>query len=88
MERIIPLKINDKNILVQKESERYIPEKDIKEVIEDIIENNLDFPQDQLINLENICDKMFSIIYKGIITTIEKINEIEIPIENIIFKIC
>ena len=87
MSRTIPFKINNKNIIVEK-SERYISENEIKEVIEDLINNNLEMPQDKFIDLSNICNAMFSIMYKGIITTIENINNIEISIDNIVFQVC
>jgi len=86
--RTIPLTVNNRNILIQKEGNRYIKEIEIREVIEDIVENNLEIPIDKLINLSDICDKMFSIMYKGIITTIEKINGLETPTNNIVFEIC
>jgi hypothetical protein len=75
--RVIPFEINNQNVLVQKESERYIPEREIKEVIEDIIENNLDFPTNKFIDLSSICDKMFSILYRGIVSN-----------DNILFEVC
>lgn len=87
MSRIIPFTIDNKNIIVEK-SERYISEDEIKEVIEDLITNNLEIPKDKFIDLSNICNTMFSIMYKGIITTIEIINNIEIPIDNIVFQVC
>lgn len=87
MNRIIPFKINNKNVIVEK-GDRYIKESEIKEVIQDLIENNLEMPRDKLIDLSDICNYMFSIMYKGIITTIEIINNIETPTNNIIFEVC
>ena len=86
MSRIIPFTINNKNVIVEK-GDRYIKESEIKEVIQDLIENNLDMPQDRFIDLSNICNYMFSIMYKGIVTTIETINNIEISTNNIIFEV-
>ena len=88
MNKIIPLTINDKNIIIQKEGERYIPEREIKEVIQDIIENNLEIPLGKSIDLSFICDSMFSIVYKGIITTIENINNVNVSVNNMIYEVC
>ena len=88
MNKIIPLTINDKNIIIQKEGERYIPEREIKEVIKDIIENNLEIPLDKSIDLSSICDSMFYIVYKGIITTIENINNVNVSVNNMIYEVC
>jgi hypothetical protein len=87
MERVIPFTIDNKDVLVKK-ANRYINENEIKEVIEDIIENNLDFPEGKFIDLSNICDSMFSIMYKGIATIIEKINDKELYINNMVFEVC
>lgn len=87
MERIIPFTIDNKDVLVKK-ANRYINENEIKEVIEDIIENNLEIPQDKFIDLSNICDSMFSIMYKGVATIIEKINDKELYINKIVFEVC
>jgi len=88
MNKIIPLTINDKNIIIQKEGERYIPEREIKEVIQDIIENNLEIPLGKSIDLSFICDSMFFIVYKGIITTIENINNVNVSVNNMIYEVC
>jgi len=88
MNKIIPLTINDKNIIIQKEGERYIPEREIKEVIKDIIENNLEIPLGKSIDLSFICDSMFFIVYKGIITTIENINNVNVSVNNMIYEVC
>jgi hypothetical protein len=86
--RIIPVKIKDKSIIVQKVSDRYIKEDEIKLAIEDIIkDNNLILEENKRVDLSSICDLMFSIAYKGIIKTIENINNKEILIENIIFEV-
>ena len=88
MNKIIPLTINDKNIIIQKEWKRYIPEREIKEVIKDIIENNLEIPLGKSIDLSFICDSMFFIVYKGIITTIENINNVNVSVNNMIYEVC
>jgi len=88
MNRILSLIINDKNIIIQKEGDRYISDRDIKEVIEDLITNNLELPTNKLIDLSNICDLMFSIVYKGIVKTIENINNKDVSIDNIVFEVC
>jgi len=88
MNKIIPLTINDKKIIIQKEGERYIPEREIKEVIQDIIENNLEIPLGKSIDLSFICDSMFFIVYKGIITTIENINNVNVSVNNMIYEVC
>jgi hypothetical protein len=73
MKRTIEMTVNNKDIFVEK-SERYINEGEIKEVIEDIIINNLELPKDKKIDLSYICDSMFNILYKGIITMYEEIT--------------
>jgi hypothetical protein len=73
MKRTIEMTVRDKEILVEK-SARYINEGEIKEVIEDIIINNFELQKDKLIDLGSICDSMFNILYKGIITICEEIT--------------
>lgn len=67
MNRIIPFTINNKNIIVEK-SERYISENEIKEVIEDLINNNLKIPQDKFIDLSNICNAMLAMTVSAMAT--------------------
>lgn len=87
--RIIPLQIENKTVLVQKETERYIKEDEIKLALQDIIkDNNLKLQENIRIDLSNVCDLMFSIIYKGIVKTVENINSKKISIENIVFEVC
>jgi hypothetical protein len=86
--RIIPIEIHDKKVLVQKETDRYIKEDEIKLVLQDIIKDNqFKLEENKKYDLSSICDSMFSIIYKGIIKTIQNINNKEIPIENMIFEV-
>ena len=86
--RIIPLAINDKNIIIQK-ADRYIKEDEIKLAIEDIVKDNqLELSLEKKIDLSNICDSMFSIMYKGVATIIEKINDKELYINKIVFEVC
>jgi hypothetical protein len=89
MSRIIPITINNKNIVIQKVNDRYINEEDMKLAIEDIIkDNNLKLEENKKFDMSNICDLMFSIVYKGIVSTIENINNNNhITIENIIFEV-
>jgi hypothetical protein len=89
MERVIPLTIKDKNILIHK-ADRYINENEIREVIVDIVENNLEIPKDKLIDLSSICDSMFNIMYKGVITMWENINDNDehIRIDKMLFEVC
>jgi hypothetical protein len=89
--KTIEFKINDKNILVEKDTD-YITrneEQEIKLAIEDIIKDNqLSLFEGKLFDLSLFTDSMFSIIYKGIINTLENINNNKISVENIIFRIC
>jgi hypothetical protein len=73
MKRTIEMTVNNKEILVEK-SERYINEGEIKEVIEDIIINNISLPENKKIDLSSICDSMFNILYRGIVTICEEIT--------------
>lgn len=83
--RIIPLEIQDKTVLVQKSTDRYIKEYDLKLALEDIIrDNQLELKEDSRFDLSNICDLMFSVIYRGIIKFEE--NK-DIWVENIIFEV-
>jgi hypothetical protein len=86
--KTIEFKINDKNILVEKDTD-YITrneEQEIKLVIEDIIKDNqLKLSEGKLFDLSLFTDSMFSILYKGIINTLEN-NKV--LIENIIFRVC
>jgi hypothetical protein len=88
--RIIPIELDNKNILVQKTNDRYIREDDLKLAIQDIInDNQLDLIENMFIDLSKTCDLMFSIVYKGIIKTIKNINnKEEITIDNIVFEVC
>jgi hypothetical protein len=87
--RIIPIEIQDKKVLVQKETDRYIKEDEIKLVLQDIIKDNqLQLEENKKYDLSSICDSMFSIIYKGIIKSIENINDKDLQIDNIIFEVC
>lgn len=85
--RTIEFDINDKKVLVQKD-DRYIKEDEIRLVIEDIVKSNVELSTNKKISLENLCDCFFSIVFKGIITTIQNINNKEIPITNMVFEIC
>jgi hypothetical protein len=84
--RIIPIEIQDKKVLVQKDTDRYINENDLTLAIEDIIKDNiLELKENIKIDLSSICDLMFSIIYRGII----KIEENkDVWIDNIVFEVC
>jgi hypothetical protein len=87
--RVIPIQIQNKNILVQKNNDNYIAENELKLALEDIIKDTqLELEENKKYDLSNFCDSMFSIIYKGIIKTLENINNNDISIENLIFEVC
>lgn len=86
--RTIEFEINMEKVLVQKD-ERYVSEKDLKLVIGDIInDSSLEMIIDRKIDLSEFCTCLFSLVYKGIVTTIEKINDIDTPITNKLFQVC
>jgi len=81
------LTVKDKNILIQK-GDRYISDNDIKSAIEDVInDNQLNLQIEHKIDLNDCCGLMFSVIYKGIVTIVEKINGVNTSIVNIVFEI-